>query len=97
MFTHKIDAIANVMAKLSTISSEESKYIKAAHDIVGEYSINGQYLKASLIEYQLSGKIDEFLKIILYNASARGESLSGNDLLKQCMFAKTLIEITQKK
>lgn len=97
MFTHKIDSIANVMAKLKFITEEESKYIKAAHDIVGEYSINGQYLKASLIEYHLTGNIDEFLQTILDNASAKGATITANTLHSQCMFTETLIEITKKR
>lgn len=97
MFTHKIDSIANVMARLKMITIEESICIKAAHDIVGEYSINGQRLKASLIEYQLSGKIDEFLQNLLFNASVKGVNISVDSLLSQCMITKTLIDINKKK
>lgn len=97
MFPHKIDSIANVMAKLKFITAEESKYIKAAHDIVGEYSINGQNLKASLIEYKLTGKIDEFLKTIIDNASDKGLNITADNILAQCMFTETLIDINKKK
>lgn len=97
MFTHKIDSIANVMARHRIITAEESICIKAAHDIVGEYSINGQRLKASLIEYQLTGKIDSFLQELVSNASAKGVNISVDGLLAQCMVTKTLLDINKKK
>ena len=97
MFTHKIDSIANVMARHKFISADDAICIKAAHDIVGEYSINGQRLKASLIEYQLNGKIDKFLQELLYNASRKGVKISADSLLSQCMMTQTLIDITKKK
>lgn len=93
-FPEEMSQIARKLHELSILTEEEVKWIRAADIVVGKHSSKAKELKASLIQYRVSGEVEGFLKQLLINAKSRGENMTEDIIARDAMLTRPLKSIT---
>lgn len=96
-FPEEMKQLARNLHKLGILTEGEVKWIRAAHTVKGKYSSKAKELKASLIQYRISGEVEGFLKQLLINANARGENMTAKSISDDALLTRQLTSITLNK